>query len=74
VLDIVRHKRGASAVRTILADAGLFSATAKGVTLACTHGCELPGSTAYSWPQWSHDSATAGKIEQARARALALAS
>jgi hypothetical protein len=74
VLDAVRRKRGLSAVRTILAGAGLFSATARGVKLACSHGCELRGSTAYSWPKWSHDGATAAKIERARVRALRLAS
>jgi hypothetical protein len=74
VLDAVRRRRGMSAVRTILAGAGLFSATARAVVLACTHGCDLPGSTPYSWPQWSHDASTAAKIEQARLRALALAS
>jgi hypothetical protein len=60
-------------VRTILADAGLFSATADGVKLACTAGCDLPGQTKFSWPQWSHDQATAAKIEVARLRALKLA-
>ena len=73
VLDIVRRKRGLSAVRTVLAGAGLFSATARGVMLACVKGCELPASTEYSWPQWSHDAATAVKIEAAKQRALALA-
>jgi hypothetical protein len=74
VLDIVRRKRGLSAVRSVLAGAGLFSATVRGVKLACVKGCELPGSTEYSWPQWSHDASTAAKIERARARALTLAS
>jgi hypothetical protein len=74
VLDVVRRKRGAAAVRTILGDAGLFSTTAFGVLLGCTHGCELDGSTAYSWPVWSHDAATAAKIETAHLRALRLAS
>jgi hypothetical protein len=74
VLDVVRRRRGPAAVRTILADAGLFSAGAGGVKLACTHGCELTGSTPYSWPQWSHDASTAAKIERARVRALTLAS
>ena len=73
VLDIVRRKRGLSAVRSVLAGAGLFSATARGVKLACVKGCELPGPTEYSWPQWSHDASTAAKIERARARALMLA-
>jgi hypothetical protein len=74
VFDVVRRKRGPAAVRTILARAGLFSATPEGVTLACTRGCELDGPTKYSWPQWSHDAATAAKIEQARVAALKLAS
>jgi hypothetical protein len=73
VLDIVRRKRGLSEVRTILARAGLFSAGAREVKLACTRGCELGGSTKYSWPQWSHDAATARKIEQAKLAALKLA-
>jgi hypothetical protein len=33
-------------------------------------GCELPGSTKYAWPQFSHDAATAAKIETAHDRAL----
>jgi hypothetical protein len=73
VLDIVRHKRGLSAVRTVLAGASLFSATARGVMLGCVKGCELPAPTEYSWPQWSHDASTAGKIEAAKQKALALA-
>jgi hypothetical protein len=74
VLDVVRRKRGAAAVRKILGDAGLFSTTASRVLLGCTTRCDLPGSTAYSWPQWSHDAGTAAKIEAAHLRALQLAS
>jgi hypothetical protein len=74
VFDAVRRKGGATAVRTILADAGLFSATPQRVGLACTMGCELHGSRPYSWPQWSHDAATAQKIEVARLQALRIAS
>jgi hypothetical protein len=74
VLDVVRRKRGPIAVRTILGDAGLFSVTASGVLLACTMGCELDSSNPYSWPVWSHDAATAAKIEAAHLRALQLAS
>jgi hypothetical protein len=74
VLDLVRRKRGLAGVRAILADAGLFSATPERVELACTVGCELHGSTAYSWPQWSHDAATAQKIEAAHLQALRVAS
>ena len=74
LLDAVRRKRGPDAVRTILGEAGLFSTTPQGVKLACTTGCELSGSTKFSWPQWSHDAATAAKIEAAHLQALKLAS
>ncbi len=74
VLDLVRRKRGLAGVRTILADAGLFTATPARVELACTVGCELHGSTRYSWPQWSHDAATAQKIDAAHLQALRVAS
>jgi hypothetical protein len=74
VLDVVRRKRGPGAVRTILANAGLFSATGQGVELACTIGCELHGSTRFSWPQWSHDASTAQRIEAAHLQALRAAS
>ncbi len=74
VLDVIRRKRGPIAVRKILGDAGLFSVTASGVILACTMGCELDSSSTYSWPVWSHDAATAAKIEAAHLRALQLAS
>src|SRR5262249_19082212 len=63
VPGVGRRKHGAAAVRRILADAGLFSATAQGVELACLKGCRLPGQTKFSWPQWSHDAATAQRIE-----------
>ncbi len=74
VFDLVRRKRGLAGVRTILADAGLFSATPARVELACTAGCELHGPTRYSWPQWSHDAATAQKIDAAHLQALRVAS
>ncbi len=74
VLDLVRRKRGLGAVRKILGDAGLFSTTVSRVLLACTSRCELGSSTAYSWPVWSHDAATAAKIEAAHLRALQVAS
>src|SRR5262249_47594699 len=41
VFDVVRAKDGAARVRTILGGAGLFSADAGGVRLACNLGCEL---------------------------------
>ena len=43
---------------------------AQGVKLACTFGCDLQSATPYSWPQFSHDAATAAKIESARLQAL----
>ena len=74
LFDIVRKRHGLSAVRSILGGAGLFSATDRGVMLACRMGCEHTSDTEYSWPLWSHDATTAGRIEQARLRALMLAS
>jgi hypothetical protein len=74
VLNIVRRKRGATAVRTILGNAGIFSTTASGVILSCRVGCELDSGTAYSWPEWSHDAATPAEIEAAHLRALQVAS
>jgi hypothetical protein len=74
LFDLVRRKRGPAVVRTILGDAGLFSVTPDRVLLACTIGCELHGATRYSWPQWSHDAATAQKIEAAHLQALRVAS
>jgi hypothetical protein len=74
ILDIVRRKRGLTAVRRILGDAGLFSTSASGVILGCATGCELDSSTRFSWPIWSHDAGTAATIESAHLRALQLAS
>jgi hypothetical protein len=70
ILNIVRRKHGAGAVRTILGGTGLFSASAEGVKLACTAGCELAGPLTYSWPRWSHDATTPRRIEDAKLGAL----
>jgi hypothetical protein len=70
IFNIVRSKRGAGAVRSALGGAGLFSANAKSVRLACNLGCELKGPLPYSWPIWSRDGTTARKIEAAKLRAL----
>lgn len=70
LFDALRRADGPGRVRAILGGAGLFSADAKGVRLACRMGCELKGSTKYSWPQWSHDASTASRIEAARRKAL----
>ncbi|MBA2633764.1 MAG: DUF4091 domain-containing protein [Chloroflexi bacterium] len=70
LLDLVRRKRGAGEVRAILGGAGLFSASRRGVTLACTMGCKLRSATKFSWPVWSRDASSAARIERARAVAL----
>jgi hypothetical protein len=73
LFNIVRRRRGAAAVRTILGGSGLFSANARGVALACSIGCALKRPHAYAWPVWSHDASTPGRIEDAKAKALKLA-
>ena len=73
IFNAVRRKRGAAAVRGILGGAGLFSADARGVRLACSIGCELRRGHAYAWPVWSNDGTTARKIEAAKLRALVAA-
>lgn len=72
ILQIARQKHGAGDVRSILS--GLFSVDSTGVKLGCTIGCPLTTSTPFSWPTYSHDGSTPGKIEQAKARALQAAS
>jgi hypothetical protein len=72
ILNVVRHKHGASAVRRLLS--GLFSTTARGAKLGCTIGCPLKTSTPYSWPTWSHDASTPRTVAQMRAAALNAAS
>jgi hypothetical protein len=70
VLDLLRHRRGQSAVRAVLGNAGLFSAGRSGVRLACNLGCELRSTTKYAWPRWSRDVSTPRRIEAARLAAL----
>ena len=72
ILNVVRHKRGAAAVRKLLA--GLFSTTAKGAKLGCTIGCPLKTRTPYAWPKWSHDASTPRSVASMRAAALRAAS
>jgi glycosyl hydrolase family 123 len=67
VLNVVRHRHGATAVRKLLS--GLFSPK-----LGCTIGCPIKTSTPYSWPTWSHDATTPQRIAQMRAAALRAAS
>src|SRR5207302_6731953 len=43
ILNAVRLRRGSAVVRRILGSAGLFSADAKGVKVACTVGCDVKG-------------------------------
>ena len=71
ILDVVRQKHGAASVRRLLS--GLFTTNANGAVLACTVGCQLKSNTRYSWPLYSRDGSTAGKIAQMRAQALAAA-
>ncbi len=70
ILDAVRQRAGAGAVRAILGGAGLFSANRAGTKLACNLGCRLKSATKYSWPLWSHDGSTAARIEKAHLAAL----
>jgi hypothetical protein len=72
ILNIVRQKSGTKAVVKLLS--GLFSTTANGAKLACSIGCPLKNDRPYSWPLWSHTAATATKLAQMRAAALAAAS
>jgi len=72
ILNIVRQKHGAATVRRLLS--GLFTTSSQGAELACTIGCQLKSDTRYSWPLYSRDATTAGKIAQMRANALAAAS
>jgi hypothetical protein len=70
LFQAVRRAHGAGRVRSILGDAGLFSADPRGVHLACRLGCELKSGTKYSWPHWSRDASTAARIERARLAAF----
>jgi Glycoside hydrolase 123, catalytic domain len=72
ILNVVRHKHGATAVRKLLS--GLFSTTARGAELGCTIGCPIRTSTPYSWPTWSHDAGTPRAVASMRAAALRAAS
>jgi len=70
LFQAVRRAHGAARVRSILGDAGLFSADRRSVHLACRLGCELKSGTKYSWPRWSRDPSTAARIERARLAAF----
>jgi Domain of unknown function (DUF4091) len=72
ILNVVRHRHGAAAVRRALS--GLFSTTAKGAKLGCAIGCPLKTSTAYSWPTYSHNAGTPDAVASMRAAALRAAS
>jgi glycosyl hydrolase family 123 len=72
VLNVVRHKHGATAVRKLLH--GLFSSTSKGAKLGCTIGCPIKTKTPYSWPTWSHNAGTPKTVASMRAAALRAAS
>jgi hypothetical protein len=73
IFNMVRMRRGADDVRSILGQAGLFSATRAHVRLACTLNCELKSATKFAWPRWSRDVTTPRRIEAAKLAALSLA-
>jgi hypothetical protein len=73
IFNMVRMRRGADDVRSILGRTGLFSATQAHVRLACTLNCELRSETKFAWPRWSHDASTPRRIEAAKRAALLLA-
>jgi Glycoside hydrolase 123, catalytic domain len=73
IFNMVRQRRGADQVRTILGNNGLFSASRARVRLACHLGCEAKSGTKFAWPLWSHDGSTPRRIEAARLAALKLA-
>src|SRR5262249_22192182 len=72
ILNVVRHRHGAAAVRRLLSR--LLSTTSKGAKLGCTIGCAIKTSTPYSWPTWSHNATTPRTVAQMRAAALRAAS
>jgi len=74
IYDVVRRRHGLGAVRAILGGNGLFSASASGVKLGCIQFCDLKSGTKFSWPLWSHDASTPGRIESAKLKALQVAS
>jgi hypothetical protein len=74
IFNMVRVRRGADDVRSILGGTGLFSATRAGVRLACTLNCDLRSATKFAWPLWSRDVTTPRRIEAAKLAALSSAS
>jgi hypothetical protein len=68
ILNIVRQKRGGATVAKLLGT--LFSTSGAAAKLGCTVGCQLKTSTPYSWPTWTNDASTPGKVAQMRAAAL----
>jgi Domain of unknown function (DUF4091) len=74
VAHAAAERHGIAAVRSVLGRAGLFSASRAGVKLSCTTGCDRRSSTPFSWPAYSQDATTPGRIETARIELLRLAS
>lgn len=72
IYDVVRRKRGAAQVRRLLGS--LYSTDARGVRLGCTIGCPIKTTTPFSWPTWSQDASTPGKMDAAKLAALKAAS
>jgi hypothetical protein len=70
IFDAVRRKLGLGKVRAILGQAGLFSADASGVKLACSIGCDITNKNPNAWPVFSQDATTPARIEAAKLAAL----
>jgi hypothetical protein len=72
ILNAVRHQHGSKSVVKLLSN--LFSTTTNGAKLSCVVGCAIKAKQPYSWPLWSKDATTAGKLAQMRLAALQKAS
>jgi hypothetical protein len=72
ILNVVRQNHGAAAVAKLLSS--LFSTSGSGAKLGCTIGCDIKTTTPYSWPTYSRDATTPGKLAAMRSAALLAAS
>jgi hypothetical protein len=73
-VDLARElarRRGQPAVIALLAREHLFSITHGEVRLACTMGCDLPGSTKYAFPRYRRDAGTAAALVRLHRELLA---
>ena len=61
---LVIARRGRAAFLAILAREKVFSIRHGRLLLACRSGCDLPGSTKYSWPRYRRDAGTGAALER----------